>query len=115
MSQEQGAPPGVVPYVEHHTGRRRVIGIDLTTGNSMLRAKIPPVVSIDGRQYVVYWGLVPFEVPADRAVHVSVHVPGGHTGQAASLLLPAGEGLTLHYATDYMSGVGSLQVVAAGG
>ena len=39
----------------------------------------------------------------------------GHTGQAASLLLPAGEGLTLHYATDYMSGVGSLQVVAAGG
>ena len=105
---EQGPPPGVVPYVEHHTGQRRVLTIHLTTGNSQLRSKIPPVVSSDGRQYIVYWGAVAFEVPADRSVHVSVHVEGGHLGQAASTLLPPGPPLELTYATNYVRGVGTL-------
>ncbi|WP_244931267.1 hypothetical protein [Nocardioides sp. W7] len=106
---EQQAPPGVIPYVEHHTGERRVLTLHLTSGNSMLTAKNPPVVSIDGRQYLVYWGSVSFEVPADRAVHVSVHIEAERIGQAASALLPPGESLALTYSTDFMSGNGSLR------
>ncbi|WP_193605761.1 hypothetical protein [Nocardioides dongkuii] len=105
---EQQAPPGVIPYVEFHTGERRVLTVHLTSGNGMLTSKVPPVVSIDGRQYVVYWGSVSFEVPADRAVHLSVHVEGAHLGQAATALLPPGGALALTYRTDFLSGVGSL-------
>jgi hypothetical protein len=103
-------PPGVIPYVEWHTGPRRVLTLDLTA-NALLKGQIPPIVSIDGRQYVVYWGSVTFEVPADRACHVSVHVEGEHVAQAASLLLspgPAEQPLRLTYRTDYLSGSGTL-------
>lgn len=106
---EQQAPPGVIPYVEHHTGERRVLTLHLTSGNSLLTGRIPPIVSIDGRQYLVYWGTVSFEVPADRAVHLSVHVEGEHIGQAATALLPPGNALTMTYSTDFMSGQGSLR------
>lgn len=105
---EQQAPAGVIPYVEHHLGERRVLTLHLTTGNSLLGGKTTPVVSIDGRQYLVYWGSVSFEVPADRAVHVSVHVEVERVGQVASALLPPGGSLAMTYATDFMSGVGSL-------
>ena len=56
-----------------------------------MRAKIPPIVGIDGRSYVVYWGPVTFEIPADRNVHISVHCEGDAIVQAASALLPPGE------------------------
>jgi len=102
-------PEGVIPYVEAHTGPKRTLTLNLTTGNSVLKSKIPPIVSIDGRQYVVYWGSVTFEVPADRACHVSVHCEGEHIGQAASLLLRPGESLQLTYETNYLSGNGSLR------
>jgi hypothetical protein len=102
-------PDGVIPYVEHHDGPKRVLTLNVTSGNGMLTAKIPPIVSIDGRQYVVYWGAVTFEVPADRAFHLSVHVEGEHIGQAASALVPAGESLQMTYSTNFMSGVGSLR------
>ena len=101
-------PPSVIPYVEHHTGQRRLLTLHLTTGNALVRSKIPPIVGIDGRSYVVYWGAVTFEVPADRNVHVSVHVEGDAIVQAASALLPPGGSLTLTYATDYPTGRGSL-------
>jgi len=52
---------------------------------------------------------VTFEIPADRAVHVSVHVEGDTIVQAASALLPPGESLQLTYATDYPTGRGSLR------
>jgi hypothetical protein len=103
------APPSVIPYVEHHTGARRTLLLHLTTGNAIVRAKIPPIVGIDGRSYVVYWGPVTFEIPADRAVHVSVHCEGDAIVQAASALLPPGESLTLTYATDHLTGRGTLQ------
>jgi hypothetical protein len=61
-------PPGVIPYVEHHVGPRRVLTVELR-GSQI----VPPVVGIDGRPYQVVWGSVAFEVPADRACHVSVH------------------------------------------
>lgn len=99
----------MIPYVDHHDGPKRVLTLNLTSGNSMMKAKIPPVVSIDGRQYVVYWGAIGFEIPADRACHLSVHVEGGHIGQHASLLLNPGPEITLNYTTDYGSGVGTLR------
>ena len=104
-----GATPGVIPYVEFHTGPRRLLTIDLTTGNTRVLAKYRPVASIDGRQYDVVWGPVSWEIPADRNVHVSVHLEGDYLAQAASVILPPGEERTfLRYATDYMSGIGSL-------
>jgi hypothetical protein len=109
MSEPFTTPPGVIPYVDHHTGPRRALTINVTSGNSMLKSKIPPIVSIDGRQYIVYWGSIGFEIPADRACHVSVHVEGDHIGQHASVLLNPGDSLTLTYETDYVSGVGSLR------
>jgi len=99
----------VIPYVDHHAGPRRLLQFNLTSGNSTLKAKIPPIVSIDGRQYFVYWGTMTFEIPADRPVHVSVHVEGERIHQVASALLPPGESLTLTYATNYMSGVATLR------
>lgn len=108
-------PDGVIPYVDHHDGPRRLLVVDLTTGNAMIRGKIPPIVSIDGRRYLVYWGAVRFEVPADRACHVSVHVEGERLAQHASVLLTPGERgetVRLHYATNYGTGIGTLVPVA---
>ncbi len=101
--------PGVIPYVEFHQGPRRVLTLQLTTGNAMAVSKHRPIVSIDGRQYLVIWGAVPFEVPADRNVHVSVHVEVDRVSQVASMLLPPGEQpMAFRYETNYGSGVGSL-------
>lgn len=101
--------PGVIAYVEFHDGPRRLLTIDLTTGNSRVLDKYRPIVSIDGRQYVVVWGQVSWEIPADRNVHVSVHLEGDYIAQTASLIQPPGEErVILRYATDYMSGIGSL-------
>lgn len=65
--------PGVIPYVDNHTGQRRLLTIDVRPFPSM-RMTYVPFVSIDGRQYVVSWGSITFEVPADRNVHVSAHL-----------------------------------------
>ena len=101
--------PGVIPYVEFHTGPRRVLTVNLTSGNAMATSKHRPVVSIDGRQYLVIWGGVSFEIPADRNVHVSVHVEADHITQVASMLLPPGAGpKVFQYATHYSSGIGTL-------
>ena len=103
-----GATPGVIPYVEFHTGPRRVLTIELTTDNSRGLKIYRPVVSIDGRQYVVVWGPVSWEIPIDRNVHVSVHLHGEHLAQAASLILsPGEERKVLLYATA-SGGIGSL-------
>ena len=96
-----------IPYVEHHTGPKRVVVLTLNLPNRMVR-KIPPVVGIDGRTYVVIWGQVAFEVPADRAVHVSVYMHGEYMVQAASTLLYPQHKGELTYTPDYMSGIASL-------
>ena len=109
---EQQQWPGVVPYVEFYTGTKRILLLHLTSGNVMIAdnpGKLPPIASIDGRQYVVYWGTVSFEIPAERACHVSVHVEGDYLQQAATILLaPGAEQVQLTYTTHYTAGVGSL-------
>ena len=101
--------PGVIPYVEFHQGPRRFLNLQLTSGNQMVVSKYRPIVSIDGRQYLVIWGGVSFEIPADRNVHVSVHLEGDYIGQVASMLLPPGElPASFRYETHYGSGIGSL-------
>ena len=95
-----------IPYVEYHAGARRVLVLHLTP--PAMTQKIPPVVSIDGRQYVVFWGTVAFEVPADRPIHVSVHLVANTMIQAATALLLPPHKPELTYNTNYMSGQGSL-------
>ncbi|MBE1576703.1 hypothetical protein ACFORH_06700 [Amycolatopsis roodepoortensis] len=74
------AQPGVIPYVDNHDGPRRLLTIDIPL---VRHAQIfAPLASIDGRQYVVSWGAVMFEIPADRNVHVSVHLHTNYTGRA---------------------------------
>ncbi|MDA3646306.1 hypothetical protein LZ318_28850 [Saccharopolyspora indica] len=95
-STELSAVPGVIPYVDDHDGARRLLVLEIPlVGNSAKRAA--PIASIDGRQYVVTWGSVSFEVPADRNVHVSVHLlsSGGQDymqTQFASVILPPDAG-----------------------
>lgn len=65
--------PGVIPYVDHHGGPRRLLTVEIPhLGHTVLA--YAPIASIDGRQYVVSWGSISFEIPADRNVHVSVHL-----------------------------------------
>lgn len=101
-----GTPAGVVPYVEPHDGPKRVLTITLRPPS--FTSKIPPVVGIDGRQYVAVWGTISFEVPADRATHVSVCVHGEYMQQAASMLLTPDRPPVLTYETHYVSGQASL-------
>ena len=105
--QSLSTTPGVIPYVEYHTGGTRMLTLDLTTGNSMVRDKYRPIASIDGRQYVVVWGPVTWEVPSDRNVHVSVHLEGEYVAQAASMILePGEERRVFRYETNYLQGIG---------
>jgi hypothetical protein len=107
MSQQ--AQPGVIPYVEYHPGERRLLTLDLTSGNAVVVSRHRPIVGIDGRHYVVVWGPVTFEVPSDRNVHLSVHVEGDFVTQVASMIVaPASANLSFRYETHYTTGVGSL-------
>jgi hypothetical protein len=112
---EQPGPAGVVPYVEWHTGPRRSLTIDLHPRPGALSLvppdRIAPTVGIDGRQYVVYWGRVSFEVPADRAVHVAVSLQEGVA--ASSLLIPPGDAVRLDYVADLGAGRATLTPPAA--
>jgi hypothetical protein len=101
-----GTPPGVVPYVEAHDGPKRVLTLHLTMPT--FTSKIPPVVGIDGRQYVVVWGSISFEIPADRATHVSVCVHGEYMQQAASALLAPERPAVLTYQTHFVGGQATL-------
>ncbi|MFK0245336.1 hypothetical protein ACIQUM_11595 [Amycolatopsis azurea] len=65
--------PGVIPYVDNHDGPRRLLTVEIRPFGTLARIYVP-FVSIDGRQYVVSWGALMFEVPADRNVHVSAHL-----------------------------------------
>jgi len=97
----------VIPYVEFHQGLRRVLTLNLTSGNAVAGHR--PIVSIDGREYLVIWGGVPFEILADRSVHVSVHVEADYVTRVASMLLPPGDrSPTFCYETGYTSGLGTL-------
>jgi hypothetical protein len=85
-------PAGVIPYVEHHIGPKRYVTVGLEAGGgpltSVSKSTVKPNLFVDGRQYIVYWGQVTVEVPADRPVHLGVGMQDGVRG--ASLLLPPG-------------------------
>lgn len=89
---ETPTPEGVIPYVEHHTGPKRYVTVTLEAGGGPLsghsKSMVKPNLFVDGRQYIVYWGTVTVEVPADRAVHLAVGMQDGLRG--ASMLLPPG-------------------------
>ncbi|GGA67120.1 hypothetical protein GCM10011490_17120 [Pseudoclavibacter endophyticus] len=86
--------PGIIPYVEWYTGARRLLTLDTMPRG----AGTPPVVSIDGRQYFTFWGRLTFEIPAERAVHLSVHIEGDRVLGARSALIPPGG--HVHYAYE---------------
>ncbi len=103
--------PGVIPYVDNHTGPRRLLTIDISVHR---HAEVfVPLASIDGRQYVVSWGSVTFEIPADRNVHVSVHLQTNYSGGAsvatpfASIVL-APYPTPVRLATQFTNAEGSL-------
>jgi hypothetical protein len=85
-------PAGVIPYVDYHTGPKRLVTVGFSTGSGplsgMSKSTVKPNLFVDGRQYIVYWGQVTVEVPADRAVHIGVGMQDGVRG--ASMLLPPG-------------------------
>ena len=93
-------PPGVIPYVEAHTGPRRVITVRLVEPSSplsgMTTSMVMPNVFLDGRQYIVYWGTVSLEAPADRAVHIAVGMQDGLRG-ASALLPPSPAPVVMEY------------------
>jgi len=94
---EPQTPMGVIPYVDHHTGPKRLVTVALDAGSGPLKglakSTVKPNLFVDGRQYIVYWGQVTVEVPADRPVHLGVGMQDGVRG--ASLLLPPGTGPVL--------------------
>lgn len=101
-------PDGVIPYVDHHTGPKRLVSVTLDAGGAPLagfsKSMIKPNLFVDGRQYIVYWGRVTLEVPADRSVHLGIGMQDGARG--ASMLLPAGvEPIELAYRVPAMGEV----------
>lgn len=103
---ESATPPGVIPYVDHHTGPKRLVSITLDGGGGSplkgyTQSMVKPNVFVDGRQYIVYWGRVTVEVPADRAVHLGVGMQDGLRG-ASVLLQPGPDPLEMVYVAPAM-------------
>ena len=73
-----------IPYVDQHEGPRRVVLLHLVRSSNVASV---PIVGVDGRSYVVVWGTIAFELPADRPVHLSVHLQLDRLAYAASTLL----------------------------
>lgn len=100
-----GTPPGVIPYVEAHAGPRRVVTVTLhepsTLVSGMTNSMVMPNLFVDGRQYVVFWGTVSVEVPADRSVHLAVGMQDGLRG-ASTLLPPSDQPVALEYRVPTM-------------
>lgn len=66
-----------IPYSGYHVGPRRTLTVNLRCVSSS-----PEVVhvTIDGSTYVLPWGVVNFDVPADRPVSVIVYQMTRHAG-----------------------------------
>lgn len=83
-------PPGVIPYVDVHDGPKRYVTFHLARSGTT--AAMSLVLGVDGRRYMVVEGAVSVEVPADRAVHLSVHLEGDRPAFVSSMLLEPGTG-----------------------
>lgn len=93
--------PLAIPYVDAHHGPRRVVVLHLQRSSTVGSV---PVVGVDGRSYVVVWGSVAFEVPADRPVHLSVHLHLDRLAYAASTLLLPQHKAELTYSVSWGRG-----------
>lgn len=93
-------PPGVIPYIDVHHGPRRFVTVSIEGPRTPLAGatigQIQPNLFVDGRQFIVYWGQVTVEVPADRAVHLGIGLQDGLRG-ASLLLEPGTDAAHLHY------------------
>jgi hypothetical protein len=93
-------PPGVIPYIDVHQGPRRLVTISIegprTPLAGMTVGQIQPNLFVDGRQFIVSWGQVTVEVPADRSVHLGIGLQDGLRG-ASLLLEPGADAAHLHY------------------
>ena len=92
MTETAATPPGDIPYIDHHIGRKRLVTVTLEPIKALLggatEKMMQPTLHVDGRPFIVYWGRVTVEAPADRAVHVAVGLQDGLRG--ASVLLEPG-------------------------
>ncbi|KZB83393.1 hypothetical protein [Amycolatopsis regifaucium] len=104
--------PGVIPYVDNHDGPRRLLTIDVPPVSMNAVRHYLPFTSIDGRQYVVSWGSISFEIPADRNVHVSVHLQtnygAGLTSTPYASIVLAPHPSPVRLATRFTGAEGSL-------
>ncbi len=104
-----GATPGgvVIPYGGQPAASKRVL--DLCLKRSLISKGSSPVVGIDGLSYISSWGRHLFEIPADRPVHLSVHIQRRAQVGTASLVLSPQELATVDYsAPAYLSYPGSM-------
>ncbi|WP_456696978.1 hypothetical protein [Aeromicrobium sp. P5_D10] len=98
---------GEISYAGPPTTSRRVLELDLR--RSLIAKGYQPTVAIDGQRYVCDWGRWRFEIPADRPVHVSVHIEHRRPVGAASLILDPSQPPQLEYsAPAHLSQPGSL-------
>lgn len=107
-AQPRPVIPGVIPYVEYYDGTVRVLTLELSRPGHWGSSRITTIASIDGRQYTVVWGEVNFEIPAERNVHVSVHISAEYLTQHASFILPPGEPNLRYVYRTSSSGMASL-------
>lgn len=87
----------LIPYVDHHQGPRRVLALDLSALPGSADSPVAQV-AVDGRWYVVVAGTVEFEVPADRAVQLSLRPVDGTREHSTSLMVRPEHKATVRYA-----------------
>jgi hypothetical protein len=100
-------PAALIPWAGDRAVPLRVLTLDLRP--TTLTRGISPAVLLDGRQYVVAWGHVALEVPADRPAHVTVLALHRRPLAAASLVLMPDRQPVLEYsAPSHLSRPGDL-------
>ena len=114
-----GATPGgvVIPYGGQPAASKRVL--DFCLKPSLISKGSSPVVGIDGLSYSSSWGRHLFEIPADRPVHLSVHIQRQAQVGTASLVLSPQELAMLDYSApanlSYPGSMGPRGTTAAKG
>jgi hypothetical protein len=100
-------PTVPIPWAGDRSAPLRLLTLDLRA--TALTRGVSPAVVLDGRQYVVDWGRVLLEVPADRAAHLTVLTLHRRPLAAASTVLTADHEPVLEYsAPSHLSRPGDL-------
>ena len=100
-------PTVPIPWAGDRSAPPRLLTLDLRA--TALTRGVSPAVVIDGRQYVVDWGRVLLEVPADRPVHLTVLTLHRRPLAAASTVLTPDREPVLEYsAPSHLSRPGDL-------